>query len=241
MAFRIGSNMGGLHGTSRREPAVRTYVRIGHGVEPSVVPRVASGHSADRQPASASRAVPFECLERVGRARRVEAAPGREVSAHQPPRADRERQDPGHGAEAVIAGIRVGDHEASGERARASAAERVSKLIVAADASAPMRYAVSGASRSPWTWTAARSRLRKRLRATALPVWRPTAYATAGGPARCGTERIPTGPVRRGRAWASASNVARSRTRQIRRRVACDRADDGTESPRVRLASASGF
>ena len=63
------------------------------GVEAAVVPGVAPAHAPDRQPAAARRAVDGERLERVLRARRVEAAPRREVDAHKPPRPDGQHHD----------------------------------------------------------------------------------------------------------------------------------------------------
>ena len=72
--------------------------------------------------------------------------------------------------------------------------------------------------------TAARSRRRARLRSTAVPKRRPMAYATRGGSSDPSVrKRSETGPARCRRAPARASNVARSRTRQIRPRGASGR------------------
>src|SRR5262245_21967412 len=136
MALRIGSNMGALHGTSRHGPALRAYVRFRNGVEPAFVPRVAAADAPYGEPGPARRAVELECLERVRRARRVEAATRGQVPAEEAPGPDRKGQEPGHRPEVSGTGRRFGGH---GVRARARASERASKLIVAATGSAPTR------------------------------------------------------------------------------------------------------
>src|SRR6476469_1817623 len=145
MALRIGSNtldMGGLHGKSRRGPALRTYVRFGHGVEAALVPRVAAAHASYGEPGPARRTVELERLERVRRARRVEAAARGQVPAEEAPGPDRQGHEPCHGAEVTAVGGEVGTHarfRSVAVRAWASASERAANVIVVATGSAPTR------------------------------------------------------------------------------------------------------
>jgi hypothetical protein len=80
-----------------------------------------------------------------------------------------------------------------------------------------------------------------RLRTTADPAHRPTAYATRGGASvRSCTKRSVTAPALRRRARARASNVAWPRTRRIRRRDASGRAHGGRGARHDRHACACG-
>src|SRR3954466_308709 len=131
MAFRIGSNMGDLHGTSQRLPAVRTYVRGRDGIKTAFVPGMTSAHSPHGEPAASGGAVLLERLEGVGRARRVEAAAGCKVPTDEAPRPNRQCENPRHRTEAVTSSVRPASrragHGASGApRARASASVRAS-------------------------------------------------------------------------------------------------------------------
>ena len=107
--------------------------------------------------------------------------------------------------------------------------------------SAANRYAPPGRSSPASSATAARSRRRARLRSTAVPNRRPMAYATRGGSSDPSErKRSETGPARRRLALARASNVARSRTRQIRRRAASAREPGGRAARRGPPSCACG-
>ena len=102
----------------------------------------------------------------------------------------------------------------------ATCSQSVGKGSVITDRSAANRYAPPGRS-SPEPTAAARRRRRARLRSTAVPNPRPMAYATLGGSSEPSVrKRSETGPALCRRAPARASNVARSRTGQIRPRDA---------------------
>lgn len=108
--------------------------------------------------------------------------------------------------------------------------------------SASKRYAAPGTSSSARWATDARRRRRTRLRATAEPTRRPTAYATRGGSegSSPGANRTDTGPRRRRGARARASKDARSRTRQIRPTAASGRVHAGNAGRLALRGSASG-
>jgi len=195
------------------------------------VPGVAAADAPDGEPGAAAGAVERERLEGVLGARRVEAAPRRQVHADEPPGADRQHEEPGEerGPRDVGRGCR--GHAASSRTAARSVvtcSHSVGKGTVITGRSAANRYAPPGTSSPASSATAARSRRRARLRSTAAPKCRPMAYATRGGSSDPSVrKRSETGPARRRRALARASNVARSRTRQIRPRDASARGRGG--------------
>ena len=74
----------------------RTYVRSRDGVESAVVPRVATPHPTHREPACRGRRRGRESASSAySRARGVEPAARGQVHADQPPRPDRQHQQPG--------------------------------------------------------------------------------------------------------------------------------------------------
>jgi hypothetical protein len=104
------------------------------------------------------------------------------------------------------------------------------------------RYPQPGCNNACCSRTAARRRRRTRLRMTALPTGRDTAYDTRGGSVSGPRHAALTSstPDRARRPRARARNIARSRTRQIRRRGLRDPSSGACESPRGRPGCASG-
>jgi hypothetical protein len=214
------------------------------------MPRVTPPDAPHRQPRAPPGAVGRERLERVLRARRMEAAPGRQVTADQTPASDRDHQHPrGQGAcrrDACLRGRGGCDRSRHGvsRTCRTSVATDDSSTVNSADStpwSVLKRYSPPSTSSSPTPATAARSRRRIRLRVTAEPAHFPTAYETRGGTAEPSwTNRSVMGPALCRRARARASKLARSRMRQIRRRDASGRAHGGRAARLALRASASG-
>jgi hypothetical protein len=200
------------------------------------MPGVAAPDAPDGEPGAAAGAVEGERFERVLGARRVEATPRRQVHADEAPGPDRQHEKPREGSGSRDLGRGRRRHAASSRTAARSAvtcSHSVGKGTVITGRSAANRYAPPGTSSPASSATAARSRRRARLRSTAVPNRRPMAYATRGGSSEPSlTKRNETGPARRRRALARASNVARSRTRQIRPRDASARGRGGRAARR---------
>ena len=162
---RSGTNVRSVGGTGSSPPSCQGWQRPTR--------RIAS------QRATAG-AVHGERLERVLRARRVEAAARRQVHADQPPGPDREHQEPGERADGRVSWARRRSSPRPPRRPRAGAWSRASRSVgkgsVMTDRSAANEIGAPWEQESPASSaTAARSRRRARLRSTALPKRRPMA------------------------------------------------------------------
>jgi hypothetical protein len=195
-----------------------------------------------------------ESIERVLRARRVEAASRRKVDRDQAPGADGEHECPSdHRWSALVRGCGCGDggHRSNSRDARRSsrnAASMVENGACSTRRSAPKRYAEPESRSCSYRAIAPRRRRRMRFRTTAFPVALVMVYATRGpgapgpatsrGDAASGTgfaaHRSQIGPDRSRRARPRTSKVARSRTGRIRPTDASGRGRDALAGPRDR-------
>lgn len=161
------------------------------GVDPPGGPGMAAPESAGRQPATLEGAEPLERLDRIRRARGVEAAGRGSQRRHEPLV---EPDEPDEGQRQLAAERRAGTAPPSGghddnrgrewsSRFTWDATESANSWYVACAAAGLARTTTSTPSGMPLSWVAmmARSRRLVRFRVTALPTALDTTKPTRGG------------------------------------------------------------